>query len=240
MKIIGKTGLILMASTLVIAACTPSRNAGGAQGFSSMKRELGAVVNEGNFGNPTYNNILVQSAYRDQNGLLLDLGRKFEREVPTMINFDFDSSRLDAQARAILDKQAEWIKQFPEIRFRVYGHTDLVGTQAYNKRLGLRRAQRVVAYLTSRGVSRKRLEAVASFGETQPLVVTEGRERRNRRTVTQVIGFARNFKGDGLDGKYARLVYRTYVGTALPADTTSSSGTSSGTNSGATQSTGTN
>ncbi len=243
MKIIGKTGLILMASTLVIAACTPSRNAGGAQGFSSMKRELGASVNEGSFGNPTYNNMLVQSAYRDQNGLLEDLGRKFEREVPTMINFDFDSTRLDAQARAILDKQAEWIKQFPEIKFRVYGHTDLVGTKAYNKRLGLRRAQRVVAYLTSRGISRKRLEAVASFGETQPLVVTEGRERRNRRTVTQVIGFAVNFKGDGLDGKYARLVYRTYVGTGTgTTDSTSSSGSTSstGTNTGSTQSTGTN
>ena len=64
------------------------------------------------------------------------------------------------------------------------------GSKEANKRLGLGRANRVVNYLISQGISADRLEAVASFGETQPLIVTEGRERRNRRTVTDVIGYA--------------------------------------------------
>jgi len=222
MALRNSTRFIIAAAVVALSACTqqPAAMNGG---FAAKGHEAGGIVNEGAFGNPTYNNMLVQAAYRDQNGLLLDLGRKFEREVPTMINFDFNSARLDPEARRILDKQAKWIKQFPEIRFRVYGHTDLVGSESYNKRLGLKRAQNTVAYLVSRGVDRKRLEAVASFGETQPLVVTEGRERRNRRTVTQVIGFARNFIGDGLDGKYAALVYRTYVqgNNSVPAATAS-------------------
>jgi peptidoglycan-associated lipoprotein len=74
--------------------------------------------------------------------------------------------------RAILRQQATWIQQFPEVRFRVYGHTDLVGSAAYNQALGLRRAQAAVRFLESQGISRSRLEAVASFGKTRPLVNT--------------------------------------------------------------------
>ena len=112
--------------------------------------------------------------------------------------------------------QAGWIRQFPEVRFRVYGHTDLVGSNAYNQRLGLRRAQAVVHFLVSRGISRTRLEAVVSKGETQPLIVTQGRERQNRRTVTEVTGFVANSRLI-LDGKYAQVVYRNYVDSAIPA-----------------------
>ena len=79
-----------------------------------------------------------------------------------------------------MSRQADWIRQFPEIRFKVYGHTDLVGSDAYNRNLGLRRAQAAVAYLVSQGVSRSRLEATVSLGETQPIVATQEMERRNR------------------------------------------------------------
>ena len=99
---------------------------------------------------------------------------------------------MDA-AQAILRQQADWIRQFPEVRFRVYGHTDAGWVRtATTSALGQRRANAVVDYLTSQGISRSRLEAVVSFGETQPLIVTQGRERRNRRTVTEVSGLCRS------------------------------------------------
>ena len=60
------------------------------------------------------------------------------------VNFAFNSARLDATARGTLREQAHWIRQFPEVRFRVYGHTDAVGSDAYNERLGRRRAHAVV------------------------------------------------------------------------------------------------
>jgi peptidoglycan-associated lipoprotein len=215
--IINNKRMILWGTLLfILTACNPINNALN-RGVSTLNWEAGKKVDEGSFGNPTVNNTLVQSAYRDQNGLLLDLSRKFAKDVPSMINFEFNSSKLDAEARTILTRQADWIKQFPEIKFRVYGHTDLVGSNAANKRLGLRRANRVVSFLVSQGVGADRLEAVVSFGETQPLIVTEGRERRNRRTVTEVIGFARNYVGDNLDGKYALLIYRAYVAARITA-----------------------
>jgi hypothetical protein len=86
--------------------------------------------------------------------------------------------------------------------------------------LGLRRAQAAVLYLTSQGISRSRLEAVVSFGETQPLIVTEGQERQNRRTVTEVSGFVQNHPAV-LDGRYAEVIYREYIVSAQPKSTLS-------------------
>ncbi|WP_423827744.1 OmpA family protein [Shimia abyssi] len=143
------------------------------------------------------------------------LANRFSEEVNSTVNFAFDSTQLDHAARMTLQQQASWILQFPEVRFKVYGHTDLVGSDAYNRSLGLRRAKTVVSYLVARGVNRDRLEAVVSLGKEQPLVVTQGRERRNRRTVTEVTGFVDRHP-TVLDGKYAEVVYRQYVTGAKP------------------------
>ena len=122
---------------------------------------------------------------------------------------------MDETARATLRRQATWINQFPEIRFKVFGHTDLVGSQAYNRGLGLRRAQAAVLYLTSQGISRSRLEAISSFGETQPVIITQEMERQNRRTVTEVSGFVSNHPMV-LNGKYAEVIFREYIASAVP------------------------
>ncbi len=98
------------------------------------------------------------------------------------------------------------------------GHTDLVGSQIYSRSLGLRRAQAAVAFLTSQGINRSRLDAVASFGETKPLVATESRERQNRRTVTEVSGFVQN-DPTVLNGKYAQIIFREYVASATARQT---------------------
>jgi peptidoglycan-associated lipoprotein len=179
---------------------------------AACNREAGHEVDQGNFGNATLNNTAIQSG---EKSYTIQLANRFASEVPTTINFAFDSAQIDAQARAALDKQAGWILQFPEVRFRVYGHTDAVGSSAYNKRLGQRRANAAVAYLTSRGISRSRLEAVVSFGETQPVIPTPNRERQNRRTVTEVNGFVSRHP-TVLDGKYAQVIYREYVESAVP------------------------
>ena len=179
----------------------------------NFDREAGSVVDSSaDFGNATMNNTQIQSG---EINYTINLNRRFTDEIDATVNFAFNSTALDDEARATLRQQAAWIRQFPEVRFKVYGHTDLVGSTAYNRNLGLRRAQAVVLYLTSQGVDRSRLEAVVSFGESQPLVVTEGRERRNRRTVTEVSGFVRNHP-TVLNGKYAEVIFREYIASAVP------------------------
>jgi peptidoglycan-associated lipoprotein len=188
--------LILGTSLLALTACGP--------GFDAP---LGSEIDTGTFGNATMNNTLIQSGditYKQA------LAERFNGEAPDTITFDFNSDVLTATAQQILMQQADWIRQFPEVRFRVYGHTDLVGSNAYNKALGLRRAQAAVAFLSAQGISTARLEAVASFGETRPVIQTQDAEERNRRTVTEVMGFDQN-NPLILNGKYAEVVFREYV-----------------------------
>ncbi|MEL6571982.1 MAG: OmpA family protein [Pseudomonadota bacterium] len=191
-----------------VAACTDVDN--------SFNKETGSIIDGGNFGAATMNNHLTQTG---ANNLAVNLQRRFAAEVDTTVNFAFNSAVLDAEARSTLATQASWIKQFPEIRFKVFGHTDLVGSNAYNRRLGMRRARAVVNFLVSQGVSRSRLEAVVSLGETQPVVATQDMERRNRRTVTEVSGFVQNRRDDVLNGKYAEIIFREYVTSAVPQTT---------------------
>lgn len=183
--------------------------------YTQFYRESGALADTGAFGNSLLNNQLIQTGERQYT---FDLANRFANEVLTTVNFAFNSAALDAGARDTLNEQAKWIRQFPEIRFRVYGHTDSVGGTRYNKNLGQQSANAVVHYLTTQGISRSRLEAISSFGETQPLIVTSGRERRNRRTVTEVTGFV-NTHENVLDGKYAQIIYRDYVNSGVSATT---------------------
>ncbi|SLN72417.1 Outer membrane lipoprotein Omp16 precursor [Roseivivax jejudonensis] len=209
--------LLSTAGLLALSACG---DAGRDPVFTQFHRESGAVIDTGAFGTATKSNL---ARMKGQSDYAYDLQQRFAAEVPTTVNFAFNSASLGAAARSALLQQANFIRQFPEIHFRVYGHTDLVGSDAYNKALGLRRAQAVVAFLGQQGISLSRLEAVVSYGETQPLVVTEGRERRNRRTVTEVSGFVKGHPSV-LDGKYAEIIYRDYVQSAQPTSTLSGGG----------------
>jgi len=207
-QIVKRTAVILTMA-LALAGCNAAKK--------SFVSEAGAELESGGFGNATMNNTLVQTGQRD---FAISLTKRFAADVPNTVNFAFNSSALDATAQANLQRQADWIKQFPEVRFRVYGHTDLVGSNAYNKALGMRRAQAVVSYLSSQGISRSRLEAVVSYGETQPLVYTQAPNEQNRRTVTEVSGFVKNHPAV-LNGKYAEVIFREYVQSAAMGNETS-------------------
>ncbi|NOD62606.1 MULTISPECIES: OmpA family protein [unclassified Ruegeria] len=187
--------IITLGLTVAVSACT---------------REAGYEADQGAFGNATLNNTQVLNGELTYAQIL---SRRFAADVPSQVNFAFNSSQLDASAQRILLQQADWIKQFPEARFRVYGHTDAVGSTSYNQSLGLRRAQSAVNFLVQQGISRSRLEAVVSFGKSQPLIATQNRDRRNRRTVTEVSGFV-DGRIQKLDGKYAAVIYREYVESA--------------------------
>ena len=193
-----KTSLLAGVALMALSACDTG---------SFVSREAGYVVDTGAFGNATMQNSMVMMGEWDAT---MALGNRFAQEVPTTITFAFNSAALTDEARAVLNRQANFIRQFPEVRFRVYGHTDLVGSNAYNKDLGMRRARAAVAYLSAQGIGTARLEAVVSHGKTQPVIQTPGPEQANRRTVTEVTGFV---KGNPtvMNGKYAAIVWRSYV-----------------------------
>lgn len=111
----------------------------------------------------------------------------FRANVPDTVYFSFDSSRLDADARAVLERQTMWLTTYPTVPVVVEGHTDDIGAERYNMALGLRRAKAVARYLNKHGVATDRLTTV-SYGETRPAVPNDSSADRalNRRAVTIV------------------------------------------------------
>ena len=110
------------------------------------------------------------------------------------VNFDFDKSTLRPDAIATLDEAIEVLRKYPELRVEVAGHTDSIGTDAYNQGLSERRAQAVYDYLTSNGIDQGRLVGPVGFGESRPIAPNqnpdgsdnpEGRAQ-NRRTELNV------------------------------------------------------
>jgi OOP family OmpA-OmpF porin len=88
--------------------------------------------------------------------------------------FGFDKSKLQEGAKPILDEVAAKIKANADIELiMVTGHTDRLGSDAYNQKLSERRANQVKAYLVSQGVDAGRLQAVGK-GESEPVVACEG------------------------------------------------------------------
>jgi peptidoglycan-associated lipoprotein len=98
------------------------------------------------------------------------------------IYFDFDRSFIKAEYRALLEKKAEFLKEFPEYGLRIEGNCDERGTNEYNLALGDRRADSAKSYLISRGISADRLVTI-SYGEERPLAVGQNEESwaQNRR-----------------------------------------------------------
>lgn len=183
---------------------------GGALLLGACAREAGGGGLSERFGQAVAINDARQVAYQSPNDYLIELNRLFAAETEPVVTFAFNSAALDGGAREALNAQAAWLRANPEVRMTVTGHADAVGSEPYNDRLGLRRAQAVVGYLAARGVARSRLDALESRGERDLVVDTPDRERQNRRTVTEVAGFVRNYVGTGIEGRKASTIYAVY------------------------------
>jgi len=103
--------------------------------------------------------------------------------------FDFDRAVIKPAGKAKLDALALQINQITLEVVIATGHTDSVGSEAYNQKLGERRAQAVRAYLVSKGVNKRRVY-VESRGESQPVAdnKTAAGRAKNRRVEIEVIG----------------------------------------------------
>ena len=107
--------------------------------------------------------------------------------------FDFDKSVLKPEGRAKLDDLVSKIRDVNLEVIIAVGHTDSVGTDAYNQRLSVRRAEAVKAYLVTKGIERNRVYTEGK-GEKQPVADnrTAAGRAKNRRVEIEVVGTRAN------------------------------------------------
>jgi outer membrane protein OmpA-like peptidoglycan-associated protein len=105
------------------------------------------------------------------------------------IYFDFDKATFKTESYTELNKLEAMLSQSQNTIIEIAGHTDAIGTKAYNKYLSLKRAQAVKDYLTKKGISTKRIKAVG-YGKSKPLASNDdeqGGRELNRRVEFKVL-----------------------------------------------------
>ncbi|OYD80342.1 MULTISPECIES: peptidoglycan-associated lipoprotein Pal [Azospirillum] len=152
--------LSLIAAVALVAACeTAPKDAGNASG----------------------NGAATQSSIRpgSQEDLVVNVGDR--------VFFGLDRYDLAPEARATLDRQSSWLKQYPNVTVTIEGHADERGTREYNLALGERRANSVKNYLVAGGINASRVKVI-SYGKEKPAVLgsNEASWAQNRRGVTVV------------------------------------------------------
>ena len=161
----------LIGVLLLLAACgnRPETEAGGPGGFGGPGGLGGLGVPAG------------ISASRFGPGSQQDLAAT----AGDRIFFAFDSAEITSEAQLVLQRQAAWLKRYPNLAATIEGHTDERGTREYNLALGERRAQAARSVLVALGISPSRLSTI-SYGKERPAVPdsTEEAYAQNRRAVT--------------------------------------------------------
>ena len=108
----------------------------------------------------------------------------------TMKNVFFETDKADllAASSAELDRVVQLLKDHPELKLEIAGHTDSTGSETHNNQLAKNRAEAVVAYLTSHGIAVERLSAVG-YGSSKPIATnaTEEGRAQNRRVEFIVV-----------------------------------------------------
>jgi outer membrane protein OmpA-like peptidoglycan-associated protein len=96
-------------------------------------------------------------------------------DIPSEVSFDFDSAAIKPAFEPSLGKVADILKEYDKTVIHIVGHTDNIGSDAYNMKLSLRRAESVAGFLAERSISRDRL-------------LTEGRGKREPRASNDTAG----------------------------------------------------
>jgi peptidoglycan-associated lipoprotein len=154
----------LMAVMVLVSAC------------DSMGLGDGSGSGSGNGGYGSHNANVTPGSPDD---LVVNVGDR--------VFFSLNGADLSSEARGTLDRQATWLKKYPNVSVTVEGHCDERGTREYNLALGERRATAVKNYLVAGGVSASRVKTI-SYGKERPAVLGSNEQAwaQNRRGVTVV------------------------------------------------------
>jgi len=103
--------------------------------------------------------------------------------------FEFDQAELLPESIGELNRLLQVMKENPRINVEIAGHTDSVGTESYNKKLSLQRAEAVKEWLINKGIDKSRIKALG-FGKSKPVAdnATDEGRAKNRRVTFTIVG----------------------------------------------------
>lgn len=123
----------------------------------------------------------TKNNYKDDDGCPDDVPppvKKFSGTIPGIV-FDFKKDTIKPVSRPILDEAVATLKEFPEVRVNIVGHTDDIGSEAFNLDLSRRRAESVKKYLVAGGVDASRI-TTEGRGASDPVAPNDNEANRSK------------------------------------------------------------
>ncbi len=181
-----KSQILAVIALVVLAACSYKPDGAGSAAGSGSAAQSGSAAGTTGSGSGASGG----AGAANQPGLagvVPGSDRDFIINVGDRVFFAYDSAEISGDARAVLSKQAQWLKQYPSKTLTVEGHCDERGTREYNLALGAKRANSVKETLIALGVNPDRLTTV-SYGKEKPAVsgADESAYSQNRRGISVV------------------------------------------------------
>ena len=135
--------------------------------------------------------LLSQSTVNNATQVAPGSERDFIVNVGDRIYFLVDQTDLTPEGMETLQRQAQWLNQYPNVSIQVEGHADERGTREYNIALSARRSTATREFLISQGVSAERIATLA-YGKERPVALCDAEScwAQNRRAVTAITGGA--------------------------------------------------
>ncbi len=166
--------LLISVALISLAACSSDENAKLDSSMEGMNNN--GQLSGTDMGNGAAVNGVTPGTQQD---LVVNIGDR--------VFFGYDQSDVSGEGQTTLERQATWLKQYPNVTVTIEGHADERGTREYNLALGERRAASVRSFLLSQGIDASRINTI-SYGKERP-AVTEASPSgwaQNRRAVTVV------------------------------------------------------
>ncbi len=159
---VGIRFLSMLAAVALVAACETTPEGGAGAAGAGAGAGAGAIVPG------------------SQQDLVVNVGDR--------VFYDFDKFNLKPEAQRSLERQAAWLKRYPNIRVLVAGNCDERGTREYNLALGERRANAAKNFLVSQGIAADRIRTI-SYGKERPTALgsNEAAWSQNRNAITSVV-----------------------------------------------------
>ena len=191
-KIFGAKRMVALAAVLLIAAAcerTPDDTAAtaGDGDATETSSTSSAPSSDSGGGDDAGGSDDVDVATVDSSGPIPGSQEDLVQNVGDRVFFEYDSAVLTPDGRRTLERQAEWLRLFPEHNVMIEGHCDERGTREYNLALGERRASAARDYLIAFGIDPARV-TTTSYGKERPYALGHNEESwsLNRRSVTVV------------------------------------------------------
>ena len=191
-KIFGAKRMVALAAVLLIAAAcesTPDDTAAtaGDGDATETSSTSSAQSSDSGGGDDAGGSDDVDVATVDSSGPIPGSQEDLVQNVGDRVFFEYDSAVLTPDGRRTLERQAEWLRLFPEHNVMIEGHCDERGTREYNLALGERRASAARDYLVAFGMDSARV-TTTSYGKERPYALGHNEESwsLNRRSVTVV------------------------------------------------------